>query len=171
MISNAEIELESDWMTKLNAKYINPTGNRNIVLHVVRVPGESINLELVSGDKKFELNLSVKDFDLRKADGNFEFKATGSTPAGPFEGFVQGVNYKVKIEFSKGGKKLLQVSTQNKIELASQKFSTKLKWSLMGGASQGEMKLKFENSELKTKVKFGDVDLDFRAKIIPGELG
>jgi hypothetical protein len=174
IISNAEIELESDWMTKLNAKYINPTRNRNIVLHVVRVPGESINLELVSGDKKFELNLSVKDFDLRKADGNFEFKATGSTPAGPFEGFVQGVNdngnYKVKIEFSKGGKKLLQVSTQNKIELASQKFSTKLKWSLMGGASQGEMKLKFENSELKTKVKFGDVDLDFRAKIIPGEL-
>merc|ERR1739848_667918 len=161
-------------MTKLNAKYINPTRNRNIVLHVVRVPGESINLELVSGDKKFELNLSVKDFDLRKADGNFEFKATGSTPAGPFEGFVQGVNdngtYKVKIEFNKGGKKLLQISTQNKIDLANQRFSTKLKWSLMGGASQGEMKIQFANSELNTKVKVGDVDLEFRAKIIPGEL-
>merc|ERR1739848_953241 len=174
MISNAEIELESDWMTKLNAKYINPTRNRNIVLHVVRVPGESINLELVSGDMKFELNLSVKDFDLRKADGNFEFKATGSTPAGPFEGFVQGVNdngtYKVKIEFNKGGKKLLQISTQNKFDLANQRFSTKLKWSLMGGASQGEMKIQLVNSELNTKVKVGDVDLEFRAKIIPGEL-
>ena len=47
-ISNLEVKLESDRKTKFNANYVNPTKNRDMHVHLVRVPGQSAHIQIVN---------------------------------------------------------------------------------------------------------------------------
>ena len=60
-ITNMEVELESDRKTKFNAKYVNPTKNRDIHIHVDRVPGKSAKVVIINGALKHDLTFRVGD--------------------------------------------------------------------------------------------------------------
>ena len=121
-ISNLEFKLESDRETKFHFMYVNPTKNRDFHINVDRVPGKQADVKIKNGDRVHDLHFKAKDFDLKKIDGNFQINVEGKSLGESVEGSIKGeANAKgnrIKVDFAKGNKKLIQV----RATFISQKF-------------------------------------------------
>eukprot|EP00092_Neocalanus_flemingeri_P001887 GFUD01002014.1.p1 GENE.GFUD01002014.1~~GFUD01002014.1.p1 ORF type:complete len:839 (+),score=247.20 GFUD01002014.1:322-2517(+) len=154
-ISNVEVLLESDRATKLNAKYVNPTKHRDMHIHIIRVPGKSAKVEIVNGARKHDLTFKVGDLDFKHMDGVFDIAVEGTSLGEPIKGTITGTKndqgQRVKVELEKGNKKLIQLDSKIKIDIPAKAVSSMIKYSLLGGAMQGKLSLKFENFVLTLK--------------------
>ena len=113
-ISNLDLKIESDRLTKFDLVYTNPSKNRNIQVHASREPGQWAKIQTINGDRVSDLTFKVKDFDLKNIDGNFEIDVDGKLANDPVKGTIKGeANSKgnrIKIDMEKGNKKLVQVN-------------------------------------------------------------
>merc|ERR1712130_887734 len=152
-LTNLELKLESDRQTTFKLSYVNPAKNRNLQITATRNPGKNAKIVVVKdGAVALDLNLEAKDLNLRKVDGNFEVKVTGTSAGTSIDGSVKGeANSKgnrIKIEFEKGNKKFVQIDSKIKKNVAALYFESKTKYSLLGGAIVGTLKLKFDKNQL-----------------------
>jgi hypothetical protein len=173
-ISNLEFKLESDRETKFHFMYVNPSKNRDFHINVDRVPGKQAEVKIKNGERVHDLVFKVKDFDLKKIDGNFEISVKGKSLGESIEGSITGeANAKgnrIKVDFEKGNKKLIQIDSKIRKDLSKLYFETKTKYSLMGGVLSGSIKIKYENKQLNIVNELGGDTLELRVKIIPGEM-
>merc|ERR1719295_1559302 len=164
-ISNMELKVESDRQTKLHAKYVNPTKNRDIHLNIDRVPGKSAKIEIVNGPRKHELTFKAANFNLNNPDGNFKIEVAGTTLGEPKKGKFQQVQF----ELEKGNKKFIQVDTKVKVEGLS--FEARSKYAILGGSIAGKFLVKFENNvvTLKNTDSQSNEKLEMIVKVVPGD--
>ena len=171
-ISNMDWKLESDRQTKLNFQYLNPSRSRNFKINVDRVPGKEAHVHIVNGDRKHDLTFKVKDFDLKNVDGNFEIQVEGTSLGESVDGSITGeANSKgnrIKINFERGNKKVVQIDAKIKKNIPALYFETKTKYSLLGGVMQGTFKLKFNKNQLQLENEMGGDKLEIRVMAIPG---
>merc|ERR1719376_1248769 len=148
-INNLEIMLESDRQTKLHAKYVNPTKTRDMHININRVPGESLHLEIVNGDRKHDLTFKVGDLNFRKMNGIFsvavEGTSLGEAVKGELEGSKDNDVQVLKFELEKGNKKYIQIETKIKMAVNKGNIETRTKYAIMGGKIVGKVLLKLEN--------------------------
>merc|ERR1719513_383372 len=115
-INNLEIMVESDRQTKLHAKYVNPTKNRDMYINIDRIPGQSLHLEIVNGDRKHDLTFKVGDLNFRKMDGIFNVAVEGTSLGEAVKGELKGSRTKgvqvLQFELEKGNKKYIQIETK-----------------------------------------------------------
>merc|ERR1712112_706064 len=120
------IMVESDRLTKLHAKYVNPTKNRDIHINIDRVPGKSLHLVIVNGDRKHDLTFKVGDLNFKKMDGIFniavEGTSLGEAVAGKVSGSKKGDVQVVQFELDRGNKKFIQFETKLKMDIVAQSF-------------------------------------------------
>merc|ERR1711970_663180 len=98
------------------------TMNRKLHIHVLRVPGESVTIEVDTGERKHDLTFKVGDIDFKNIDGVFNIGVEGTTDGDMVKGFIKGEKSdkgrSVQVELEKGNKKLLQTdSKKNTLEL------------------------------------------------------
>merc|ERR1711942_242218 len=152
-ISNLEIMLESDRETKLHAKYVNPTKNRDMHINIDRVPGQSLHLEIVNGDRKHDLTFKVGDLNFRKMDGIFNVAVEGTSLGEAVKGEIKGSKnngvQKLQFELEKGNKKYIQIET--KIKMSGFNIETRTKYAVLGGTIAGKVLLKLENGVFNFK--------------------
>merc|ERR1712050_551551 len=152
-ISNLEIMLESDRETKLHAKYVNPTKNRDFHVNIDRVPGKSLHLKIVNGPREHDLTFKVGDLNFKKMDGIFNIAVEGTSLGEPVKGKVVGSKKAdvqvVQFELEKGNKKFIQLDT--KIKMSGLNFEARTKYAVLGGKIAGKILLKFSNGELTLK--------------------
>merc|ERR1712110_533149 len=172
-INNMNWEMSSDRQTKFSLSYKNPNMNRDFSVNADRVPGKQAHVVIVNGARKHDLTFKVKDFDLKKIDGNFEIGVEGTSLGEAIKGSVKGeANSKgnrIKIEMEKGNKKVVQIDSKIKKNIPALYFETKTKYSLLGGALAGTIKMKFENGQLNLENDLNGEKAELRVKAIPGE--
>jgi len=171
-ISNIEVKVESDKKTKLNAKYVNLNKNRDIHLHVTRVPGKSVHIEIINGARKHDLTFKVQN--LGDMDGVFTIEVEGTSLGEPVKGKIEGTKSSkgqtVRVELEKGNKKLIQVDTKMKLNTQAMQLLAKSKYSILGGVIAGKVDIKFENSVLTVKnIDASKESVELMVKVIPGE--
>jgi len=167
MINNAQIDVVSDRQTKFNLKYLNKYKNRDIAINVDRVPGKQahVTVSKSDGSKMLDLTFTATDLNLRKPDGNFRVALDGTVAGDQISGHVEGEKsdkgYRIQVDLTKGNRKALQVDAKVKADPASMQYSTKTKYSVMGGVLQGTVVMKYENKEFT----FTHVDKDKKEKM------
>merc|ERR1719430_1580702 len=171
-ISNLEVKLESDRKTKFNANYVNPTKNRDMHVHLVRVPGQSAHIEIVNGARKHDLIFKVGDLDFKTLDGVFKIEVEGTSLGEPIKGFVKGAKgekgHNVQVQLERGNKKLLQLDSKIRADLANKKLEAKIKYALLGKIS-GSVIVKFDTNTLSVKNTAAKETIELTIKVIPGE--
>merc|ERR1712193_22168 len=107
-----------------------------------------------------DLKFTATDLNLRKPDGNFRVALDG-TVAG----------YRIQVDLTKGNRKALQVDAKVKADPASMQYSTKTKYSVMGGVLQGTVVMKYENKEFTFTHNDKDKKekMELRVFLNPGE--
>merc|ERR1719376_1524389 len=147
-INNLEIMLESDRQTKLHAKYVNPTKTRDMHININRVPGESLHLEIVNGDRKHDLTFKVGDLNFRKMDGIFSVAVEGTSLGEAVKGELKGSKNNgvqvLRFELEKGNKKYIQIDTKIKMG-KNLNIEARTKYAVLGGKIAGKVLLKLEN--------------------------
>merc|ERR1719495_2964865 len=171
-ISNLEVKLESDRKTKFNANYVNPTKNRDMHVHLVRVPEQSAHVEIVNGARKHDLTFKVGDLDFKTLDGVFKIEVEGSSLGEPVKGFVKGAKsekgHSVQVQLERGNKKFLQLDSKIRADLANQKLEAKIKYALLGKIS-GSVIVKFDTNTFFVKNTDAAKDTtELTVKVIPG---
>merc|ERR1719430_1580246 len=172
-ISNLEVKLESDRKTKFNANYVNPTMNRDMHVHLVRVPGQSAHIEIVNGERKHDLTFKVGDLDFKTLDGVFKIEVEGTSLGEPIKGFVKGTKsekgHSVQVQIERGNKKLLQLDSKIRADLTNKKLEAKIKYALLGKIS-GSVIVKFDTNTFFVKnTDAAEVTTELTLKVIPGE--
>merc|ERR1711970_1648836 len=172
-ISNLEVKLESDRKTKLSANYVNPTKNRDMHVHLVRVPGQSAHIEIVNGASKHDLTFKVGDLDFKTLDGVFKIEVEGTSLGEPVQGFVKGAKsekgHSVQVQLERGNKKFLQLDSKIRADLANQKLEAKIKYALLGKIS-GSVIVKFGDYTFFVKnTDAAKETIEFTVKANPGE--
>merc|ERR1712102_264836 len=155
-ISNLDFSMSSDRQTAFELRYLNPSAGRDLKIVANRVPGKSAHIVIDrDGATVQDLTFSAKDFDLKNIDGNFEIGVSGTSRGLPLKGSIKGeANAKgnrVKVEFERGNKKVDQIDSKIKKNIPKLYFETMTKYSLLGGAVQGQIKMKFEDGQLNLK--------------------
>ena len=173
-ISNIEVKVESDKKTKLNAMYVNLNKNRDIHLHVTRVPGKSVHIEIINGARKHDLTLKVENLNFAHMDGNFVIEIDGTSLGEPVHGKIVGTKsgkgQEVKVELEKGNKKLIQVSSIVKVDKQAMVFEAKSKYSVLGGVISGKFSIKFENGKFVFKnLDASKNSVELTVTVVPGE--
>merc|ERR1711892_907484 len=159
-ITNMEVQVESDRLTKLHVKYVNPTKQRDIHINVDRVPGKSAKVAIINGERKHDLTFQVGDLNFKKMDGVFSIAVDGTSLGEPIHGKVTGsknadVNV-IQIELEKGNKKFIQIDTKIKKDLPAHSFEARTKYSVLGGKIAGKLLLKLENNVFTLKKTAGE---------------
>merc|ERR1719228_3228960 len=171
-ISNLEVKLESDRKTKFNAKYFNPTKNRDMHVHIVRVPGQSAHIEVVNGARKHDLTFKVGDLDFKTLDGVFKIEVEGTSLGEPVKGFVKGAKsekgHNVQVQLERGNKKVLQLDSKIRADLSNQKLEAKVKYALLGKIS-GSVLVKFDTNTFFVKnTDAAKATTELTVKVVPG---
>merc|ERR1712066_639061 len=172
-ISNLEIMLESDRQTKLHAKYVNPSKQRDIHINVDRVPGKSLHVVITNGARKHDLTFKAGDLNFKKMDGIFNIAVEGTSLGEPVKGSVKGSKKKdvqvVQFELEKGNKKFIQLDT--KIKMTGLNFEARTKYAVYGGKIAGKVLLKFENSvfTFKNTDSASKESQELTVKVVPGD--
>merc|ERR1719431_2033331 len=171
-ISNLEVKLESDRKTKLNVNYVNPTKNRDMHVHLVRVPGQSARIEIMNGARKHDLTFKVGDLDFKTLDGVFQIEVEGTSLGETINGFVKGAKsekgHNVQVQLERGNKKLLQLDSKIRADLSNKKLEAKIKYALLGKIS-GSVIVKFDTNTLSVKNTAAKETIELTLKVIPGE--
>merc|ERR1711892_736021 len=159
-ITNMEVQVESDRVTKLHAKYVNPTKHRDIHINVDRVPGKSTKVEIINGERKHDLTFRGTRGNLKMIDGVFSIAVDGTSLGEPIHGKVTGsknadVNV-IQIELEKGNKKFIQIDTKIKKDLHAHSFEARTKYAVLGGKIAGKLFLKLENNVFTLKKTDGE---------------
>merc|ERR1711887_324540 len=171
-INNLEIMLESDRQTKLHAKYVNPTKARDMHININRVPGQSLHLEIVNGERKHDLTFKVGDLNLRKMDGIFniavEGNSLGETVKGELKGSKNNDVQVLQFELEKGNKKYIQIDT--KIKMAGLNIEARSKYAILGRIA-GKVLLKLENGvfNFEHTDSTSKESIELTAKYVKGE--
>merc|ERR1712227_1100463 len=173
-ISNLDFSMSSDRQTAFELRYLNPSAGRDLKIVANRVPGKSAHIVIDrDGATVQDLTFSAKDFDLKNIDGNFEIGVSGTSRGLPLKGSIKGeANAKgnrVKVEFERGNKKVVQIDSKIKKNIPKLYFETMTKYSLLGGAVQGQIKMKFEDGQLNLKNEAAGETIELRVKIVPGQ--
>ena len=173
-ISNLDFSMSSDRQTAFNLRYLNPSAGRDLKVVATRNPGKSAHIVIDrDGETVQDLTFSAKDFDLKNVDGNFEIGVSGTSRGLPLKGSIKGeANAKgnrVKVEFERGNKKVVQIDSKIKKNIPKLYFETMTKYSLLGGAVQGQIKMKFEDGQLNLKNEAAGETIELRVKIVPGQ--
>merc|ERR1712227_665595 len=173
-ISNLDFSMSSDRQTAFELRYLNPSAGRDLKIVANRVPGKSAHIVIDrDGATVQDLTFSAKDFDLKNIDGNFEIGVSGTSRGLPLKGSIKGeANAKgnrVKVEFERGNKKVVQIDSKIKKNIPKLYFETMTKCSLLGGAVQGQFKAKFEDGQLNLKNEAQGEKIELRVKIVPGQ--
>jgi len=174
-INNIEIMVESDRQTKLHAKYVNPTKNRDIHINIDRVPGKSLHLVIVNGDRKHDLTFKVGDLNFKKMDGIFniavEGTSLGEAVKGKITGSKKGDVQVVQFDLEKGNKKFIQFETKLKMDIVAQSFEARTKYAVLGGKISGKVLLKYADKQFAFKNTDGATKdtLELTAKIDVGK--
>merc|ERR1719250_207410 len=169
-INNLEIMVESDRQTKLHAKYVNPTKNRDMHINIDRVPGRSLHLEIVNGDRKHDLTFKVGDLNFRKMDGIFNVAVEGTSLGEAVKGELKGSRTKgvqvLQFELEKGNKKYIQIET--KIKMDGLNIEARTKYAVLGGTIAGKVLLKLENGvfNFKNTDSTSDKSVELTAKYV-----
>merc|ERR1711970_1164776 len=100
--------------------YVNPTKNRDLHLNVVRVPGKSAHVVITNGARKHDLTFKVGDIDFKSLDGVFNIDVEGTSLGDPVKGFIKG--HSVQVNLEKGNKKLLQLDSKLRVDMAAMKI-------------------------------------------------
>merc|ERR1711931_454506 len=172
-ISNLEIMLESDRETKLHAKYVNPTKNRDFHVNIDRVPGKSLHLKIVNSKREHDLTFKVRDLNFKKMDGIFNIAVEGTSLGEPVKGKVVGSKKAdvqvVQFELEKGNKKFIQLDT--KIKMTGLNFEARTKYAVLGGKIAGKILLKFNNGvfTLKNTDNGSKATFEMTVKLVPGK--
>merc|ERR1711942_279146 len=172
-INNLEIMVESDRQTKLHAKYVNPTKNRDMHINIDRVPGQSLHLEIVNGDRKHDLTFKVGDLNFRKMDGIFNVAVEGTSLGEAVKGELKGSRNKgvqvLQFELEKGNKKYIQIET--KIKMDGLNIEARTKYAVLGGTIAGKVLLKLENGvfNFKNTDSTSDKSVEMTVKLVPGK--
>merc|ERR1712168_842491 len=172
-ISNLEIMLESDRETKLHAKYVNPTKNRDFHVNIDRVPGKSLHLKIVNSKREHDLTFKVRDLNFKKMDGIFNIAVEGTSLGEPVKGKVVGSKKAdvqvVQFELEKGNKKFIQLDT--KIKMSGLNFEARTKYAVLGGKIAGKILLKFSNGvfTLKNTDNGSKATFEMTVKLVPGK--
>merc|ERR1712168_33818 len=172
-ISNLEIMLESDRETKLHAKYVNPTKNRDFHINIDRVPGKSLHLKIVNSKREHDLTFKVGDLNFKKMDGIFNIAVEGTSLGEPVKGKVVGSKKAdvqvVQFELEKGNKKFIQLDT--KIKMSGLNFEARTKYAVLGGKIAGKILLKFSNGvfTLKNTDNGSKATFEMTVKLVPGK--
>merc|ERR1711931_117010 len=170
-ISNLEIMLESDRETKLHAKYVNPTKNRDFHVNIDRVPGKSLHLKIVNNKREHDLTFKVGDLNFKKMDGIFNIAVEGTSLGEPVKGKVVGSKKAdvqvVQFELEKGNKKFIQLDT--KIKMTGLNFEARTKYAVLGGKIAGKVLLKFSNGvfTLKNTDNGSKATFEMTVKLVP----
>merc|ERR1740137_49734 len=159
-ITNMKVQVESNRLTKIHAKYVNPTKHRDIHINVDRVPGKSAKVEIINGERKHDLTFLVGDLNFKKIDGVFSIAIDGTSLGEPIHGKVTGsknadVNV-IQIELEKGNKKFIQIDTKIKKDLHAHSFEARTKYAVLGGKIAGKVLLKLENNVFTLKKTDGE---------------
>jgi len=155
MINNAQVDVVSDRETKFNLKYLNKYKSRDIEINVDRTPGREAHVTVgkIGGSKTMDIKFTATDLNLRKPDGNFNVGLEGNVNGEQISGSVKGEKsdkgQRVKVNLTKGNRKVLQLDAKVKADPAKMQYSTKTIYSVMGGVLQGTVQMKFENKEFK----------------------
>ena len=174
-INNLEIMVESDRQTKLHAKYVNPTKNRDIDIKIDRVPGKSLHLVIVNGDRKHDLTFKVGDLNFKKMDGIFniavEGTSLGEAVKGKITGSKKGDVQVVQFDIEKGNKKVIQLDTKFKMDIDAQSFEARTKYAVLSSKLSGKVLLKYADKQFTFKNTDGASKdtLDLTAKIDVGK--
>merc|ERR1712002_1087544 len=172
-INNLEVMVESDRQTKLHAKYVNPTKSRDMNINIDRVPGQSLHLEIVNGDRKHDLTFKVGDLNFRKMDGIFNVAVEGTSLGEAVKGELKGSKNNgvqvLQFELEKGNKKYIQIET--KIKMSGFNIETRTKYAVLGGTIAGKVLLKLENGVFNFKHTDSTTDesVELTAKYIDGK--
>jgi hypothetical protein len=109
-ISNMEVKVHSDRKTKFNVIYVNPAKNRDLHIHVFRVPGKSAKVEIINGARMHDFTFMVGDLNFKNMDGVFSIEIDGTSLGEPVKGKISGskngdVNV-LQMELEKGKQKV-----------------------------------------------------------------
>merc|ERR1711892_212555 len=174
-ITNMEVQVESDRLTKLHVKYVNPTKQRDIHINVDRVPGKSAKVEIINGERKHDLTFQVGDLNFKKMDGVFSIAVDRTSLGEPIHGKVTGsknadVNV-IQIELEKGNKKFIQIDTKIKKDLHAHSFEARTKYAVFGGKIAGKLLLKLENNVFTLKKTDGETkdSIELIVNVVLGE--
>merc|ERR1712038_2169826 len=172
-IRNMSWYLTSDRQTKFSLSYTNPDMNRDFHVNIDRIPGKQMHVVITNGDRKHDLTFKVKDFDLRRVDGNFQIQVEGTSlgeaVSGSIKGEANAKGNRIKMELVRGNKKVVQIDSKIKKNIPALYFETKTKYSLLGGALTGTIKMKFENGQLNLENDLNGDKIELRVKVIPGD--
>merc|ERR1712002_760570 len=173
MGNNLEVMVESDRQTKLHAKYVNPTKSRDMHINIDRVPGQSLHIEIVNGDRKHDLTFKVGDLNFRKMDGIFNVAVEGISLGEAVKGELKGSKRNdvqvLQFELEKGNKKYIQIET--KIKMSGFNIEARTKYAVLGGTIAGKVLLKLENGVFNFKHTDSTTDesVELTAKYIDGK--
>merc|ERR1719427_2082135 len=155
-ISNLEVRIKSDRKTEFHVLYDNPTQNREINLDVVRVPGKSVQVVITEKGTMILHDLTFKagDIDFKSLDGVFNIDVEGTSLGDPVKGFIKGdksaKGHSVQVNLEKGNKKLLQLDSKIRVDMAAMKIEAKTKYALLGKIS-GSLVMKFDQGTFSLK--------------------
>ena len=172
-ISNMEVKLESDRKTKFHAMYVNPNKDRDLHLNVVRVPGKSAHVVITNGARKHDLTFKVGDIDFKSLDGVFNIDVEGTSLGDPVKGFIKGdksaKGHSVQVNLEKGNKKLLQLDSKIRVDMAAMKIEAKTKYALLGKIS-GSLIMKFDQGTFTLKnTDNAKKTMELIITVIPGQ--
>merc|ERR1711988_1256656 len=77
----------------------------------------------------------------------------GDAIKGSVKGEANAKGNRIKVEMEKGNKKVVQIDSKIKKNIPALYFETKTKYSLLGGALAGTIKMKFENGQLNLEIE------------------
>lgn len=163
-INNMELDLESDRATMFNAKYVNPTMNRDIDVKVTRVPGKSIKAVIVRGGVTSVIEGVLSKPSSNEIDVDIDANIRGVQYTGKVSGKMEaGKSTKLKVEVKKGSEGVLQMLVEVKLAGSSGQFRGK--YSIMGGKvaqgkyagkwGPGKMELEAEPYKLSVDLQMG----------------
>merc|ERR1711970_1348134 len=174
MMSNF-IMLESDRQTSLLVKWDIGREDKAGFIQIKRVPGESLGLAIVNGERQHYLNFKVGDLNLRKMDGIFsvavEGTSLGETVKGELKGSKNNGVQVLRFELEKGNKKYIQIETKIKMAVNKGNIETRTKYAIMGGKIVGKVLLKLENGvfDFKHTDSTSKESIELTAKYVKGK--
>ena len=161
-INNMELDLESDRATMFNAKYVNPTMNRDIDVKVTRVPGKSIKAVIVRGGVTSVIEGVLSKPSSNEIDIDIDANIRGVQYTGKVSGKMEaGKSTKLKVEVKKGSEGVLQMLVEVKLAGSSGQFRGK--YSIMGGkVAQGKYAGKWGPGKIEVEAEPYKLSVDLQ---------
>merc|ERR1712179_76077 len=140
-ISNMQLDIESDRLTTLSAKYFNGPMDRDLTINIVRVPGKSIKAIITNKG----VTSTIEGILTKPSANEIDVKIDADIRGTKYTGVING-----KVDIKKGAESVLQVVFE--LKSTGSNFKFRGKYSVMGGkVAQGNYSGKYENGKLEVE--------------------